>query len=77
MSVAYSREVFEAIKKDYVNTYAWRICSFLFTLYPDEAKRTFGSIEGCVKEVVDDAEVWFDKWVPNYFSGIVARVKKV
>jgi len=69
------REVFEAIKKDYVNTYAWRVCSFLFTLYPEDAQKVFGSIEGCVREVVDDAEVWFDKWLPNYFSGIVARVK--
>jgi hypothetical protein len=28
------RELFEAIKKDYVNTYAYRICAFLEKLDP-------------------------------------------
>jgi hypothetical protein len=32
-------------------------------------------MEGCVREVVDDAEVWFNKWLPNYVTGVVARVK--
>ncbi|MCI4436122.1 MAG: hypothetical protein JHC33_04845 [Ignisphaera sp.] len=69
------KELFEAIKKDYVNTYAYRICNFLSQLDPDTFKREFGSIENCVKEVVDDAEVWFNKWLPNYVSGVIARVK--
>jgi hypothetical protein len=71
------RELFEAIKKDYVNTYAYRICSFLARLDPETFKREFGSVEGCVKEVVDDAEVWFNKWLPNYVTGVIARVKPV
>jgi len=74
MSVSPER-LFESIKKDYVQTYAYRICQFLFTLYPDKAREVFGSLENCVREVSDDAEVWFDKWLPNYFAGIVARVK--
>jgi hypothetical protein len=69
------RELFEAIKKDYVNTYAYRICAFLEKLDPETFKREFGSMEGCVREVVDDAEVWFNKWLPNYVTGVVARVK--
>ncbi|RLC36593.1 hypothetical protein DRH29_04260 [candidate division Kazan bacterium] len=75
MSIVANRDIWNAIKADYVNTYAYRICSFLFTLYPEEARRVFGDIEGCVREVKDDAEVWIEKWLPNYFSGIVARVK--
>jgi hypothetical protein len=70
------RELLEAIKRDYVQTYSWKICQKLFELYPDEARKHFGSIEGCVKEVMDDAEKWFEKWGPNWVAGIVARVKK-
>lgn len=69
------KELLESIKRDYVNTYSWRLCSFLFSAFPNEAKQHFGSIENCVKEVADDAEQWFEKWAPNYISGIVARVK--
>jgi len=70
-----NKELLEAIKKDYVNTYAYRICDFLFRIDPEKAKAEFGSIENCVKEVVDDAEVWFNKWLPNYVSGVISRVK--
>jgi len=69
------KEILEAIKRDYVNTYSTRICYFLFNAFPEEAKQAFGSIENCIKEVADDAEVWFEKWAPNFISGIIARVK--
>jgi len=66
---------FRAIKEDYVKSYSYAICQVLQNLYPDEFAKTFGSIENCVREVVDDASVWFEKWRQNYFTGIVARVK--
>lgn len=69
------KALLEAIKKDYVQTYSYRICSFLAQAFPDEFKQHFGSIENCVREVADDAEVWFDKWGANYVAGIIARVK--
>jgi len=71
------KQLFDAIKRDYVSTYAYRICDFLQRLDPDTFKREFGSIENCVREVADDAEIWFNKWLPNYVSGVIARVKQV
>ncbi|MEM1560117.1 MAG: hypothetical protein QXN35_01030 [Ignisphaera sp.] len=70
-----TEKVIEAIKRDYVQTYSYRICQFIFNTFPEEARKHFGSVENCVKEVADDAEVWFEKWAPNYIAGIVARVK--
>jgi hypothetical protein len=75
METLTGRELFEAIKKDYVNTYAYRICEFLSRLDPETFNKEFGSIENCVKEVVDDAEVWFEKWLPHYVYGVIARVR--
>jgi len=73
--MANAEELLKVIKEDYVRTYSLRICQALFQLFPDEAKRAFGSIENCVKEVQDDAEKWFEKWGPNWVAGIIARVK--
>jgi len=69
------RELFEAIKKDYVNTYAYGICDALRRLDPEAFNREFGSMENCIKAVQDDAEQWFNKWLPNWSRGIIARVK--
>jgi len=67
----------EVIKEDYVRSYSYMICQKLFELAPDIAKREFGSIENCIREVQDDAREWFEKWLPNWAYGIVSRVKEI
>ena len=69
------KEWFKAIKSDYVKTYSYRICQVLQRIDPETFSKEFGSLDNCVKEVADDAEVWFEKWYPNYVSGVIARVK--
>jgi len=64
-----------AIKQDYVNSYSYAICDALRRADPDTFNKVFGSLENCVKEVMDDASVWFEKWKPNWVRGIIARVK--
>ena len=71
----YRKEVFEEIKRDYVQSYAYGICQFLQRLAPDEFNKVFGSLENCVREVVDDAELWIEQWPEKYLAGIIARVK--
>ena len=68
-------ELLRVIKEDYVKSYSYKICQKLFELYPEEARKAFGSLEGCIREVQDDAERWFEKWGPNWVAGIIARVK--
>jgi len=68
---------FQAIKEDYTKSYSYAICDVLRRLYPEEFAKTFGSMENCVREVADDAGTWFEKWKPNYFRGIVSRVKRI
>jgi len=71
------RAWFQAIKEDYVKSYAYKICDVIRRLDPDRFAKEFGSIDNCVREVVDDASAWFDKWYENYVSGVIARVKSV
>jgi len=64
-----SREL-EVIKEDYVRSYSYMICQKLFELAPDIAKREFGTIENCIREVQDDAREWFEKCESKTFFNI-------
>jgi len=65
----------ELIEEDYKRSYAYKVCNFLATNYPDEFRRNFASMEECVAQASQSADLWFDKWKINYPTGVLAAIK--
>jgi hypothetical protein len=65
----------ELIEEDYKRSYAYKVCNFLATNYPEEFRRNFASMEECVAQASQAADLWFDKWKVNFPQGIFAAIK--
>jgi len=65
----------EAVEDKYELNYAYGICEWLSTAFPEEFRRNFGSIEECVRAASEAGDMWFDKWKVNYPRGVITRIK--